>query len=75
MFNEDSLRADIVDKWGPAGAHVDVFDHLLGMVTALKEQRDTLLGVVTELRAEIARLEACARWCDRTATTTTKESP
>jgi hypothetical protein len=28
-FNEDSLRADIVATWGPAGAHVDVFDHLV----------------------------------------------
>jgi hypothetical protein len=28
-FDEDSLRADIVAKWGPAGAHVDVYDHIL----------------------------------------------
>lgn len=30
-------------------------------ILALTQQRDTLLNVVTELRAEIARLEACAR--------------
>ena len=29
MFNEESLRSDIVEKWGPAGAHVDVFDTIL----------------------------------------------
>lgn len=28
VFNEGTLRADIVEQWGPAGAHVDVFDHL-----------------------------------------------
>jgi len=28
-FNEVSLRQAIVDTWGPAGAHVDVFDSML----------------------------------------------
>ena len=36
MFNEDSLRSDIVDKWGPAGAHVDVFDELLRRYNELR---------------------------------------
>lgn len=39
----------------------DEIDELRALVTALTQQRDTLLGVVMELRAEIARLEACAR--------------
>jgi len=29
MFNEKSLRDAIVEKWGPAGAHIDVFDEML----------------------------------------------
>lgn len=28
-FDEATLRSDIVDKWGPAGAHVDLYDHLV----------------------------------------------
>ncbi len=31
MFNEQSLRADIIKTWGPAGAHIDVYDRLLVM--------------------------------------------
>lgn len=29
MFNEDTLRVAIVSVWGPAGAHVDVYDHVV----------------------------------------------
>lgn len=29
MFDENSLRAEIVNKWGAHGAHVEVFDMLL----------------------------------------------
>ena len=29
MFNENSLREEIIRVWGPAGAHVDVFDTML----------------------------------------------
>ena len=29
MFDEQALRADIADKWGEHGAHIDVFDHIL----------------------------------------------
>lgn len=28
-FNEQSLRQAIVNTWGPAGAHADVYDHIL----------------------------------------------
>lgn len=40
---------------------LDEIDHQRALVIALQQQRHTLLNVVTELRAEIARLEACAR--------------
>lgn len=36
LFNEDTLRAEIVKVWGEHGAHVDVFDHIL------KEARKTV---------------------------------
>jgi len=55
MFNEDSLRADIVKIWGEHGAHIDVYDMIVKMakqqpgrevtaeeVTATKE--DHMLG-------------------------------
>jgi hypothetical protein len=44
LFDEQTLRADIVSVWGEHGAHVDVFDHILA---ALRD-RDTQLA---ELRS------------------------
>ncbi len=32
MFGPEELRAEIVGQWGPAGAHVEVFDDLLRRV-------------------------------------------
>ena len=29
MFNEDSLRAEVVKVWGEHGAHIDVLDHII----------------------------------------------
>lgn len=29
MFNEDTLREEIVAKWGEHGAHIDVYDNLV----------------------------------------------
>lgn len=37
IFNEDSLRADIVGVWGEHGAHIDVFDHMLKKATEKKQ--------------------------------------
>jgi hypothetical protein len=31
-FDEQALRSDIIKQWGPAGAHIDVFDDLLARV-------------------------------------------
>jgi hypothetical protein len=32
IFNEDTLREEIIRVWGPAGAHIDVYDALLNKV-------------------------------------------
>jgi hypothetical protein len=40
IFNEDALRAEIVSKWGPAGAHVEVFDDMRKQLAAAREERD-----------------------------------
>ena len=32
VFDENSLRADIVKVWGEHGAHTDVFDHMLRLL-------------------------------------------
>lgn len=50
MFNEESLRRDIIDRWGPAGAHVDVLDTLIASRQILSDQKDALLEQVAELR-------------------------
>lgn len=39
FFNEASLREDIVKVFGPAGAHIDVFDSLVKERDRLSRQR------------------------------------
>lgn len=36
IFNEQSLRADIVKQWGEHGAHIDIFDMMLKRVVYRK---------------------------------------
>ena len=36
-FNEQALREEIVRTWGPAGAHVDVFDMLVSRFTTARK--------------------------------------
>lgn len=43
LFDEKKLREEIVKVWGPAGAHVDVFDTLI-------LRRETMLAVVEAAR-------------------------
>lgn len=45
IFNEDSLRAAIVDRWGEYGAHVEVFDHMLGLARDAAKYRAALATV------------------------------
>jgi 7,8-dihydro-6-hydroxymethylpterin-pyrophosphokinase len=44
IFDEQALRRDIVAKWGPAGAHVDVLD--------------TMVRRIADLEAEVAKARA-----------------
>ncbi len=41
-FDEQSLRADIIKTWGPAGAHVDVFDMMLKRIKSLEAFKRTV---------------------------------
>lgn len=39
VFNEDTLRSEIVRMWGEHGAHVDVFDHILKLAKKSEEYK------------------------------------
>lgn len=41
LFDEKKLRSEIVSKWGPAGAHVDLYD--------------TILSALAQVRGELAK--------------------
>lgn len=58
MFNEDKLREEIVQKWGPAGAHVEVFD-------MLRQDRDKLLEHLTGYVGEqgTSHFDGCPATC------------
>lgn len=57
VFDESTLRADIVRVWGEHGAHVDVFDHMLrltepmtsNMLQARLDKLDRIEAKVPEL--------------------------
>jgi len=38
LFDEQTLRAEIVRVWGEHGAHVDVFDHIVRAALATRPQ-------------------------------------
>ncbi len=40
IFNEVTLREEIVRMWGEYGAFVDVFDHMLGEIERLRDRLD-----------------------------------
>ncbi len=35
VFDEHKSREHIIGVWGPAGAHIDVFDHMLNEIERL----------------------------------------
>jgi len=39
IFDENSLHAEIIRVWGPAGAHAEVFEYMLKELKELKELR------------------------------------
>lgn len=57
VFNEQSLRKAIIDTWGPAGAHLDVYDHILRLAT----DYDRAVGDLIDERDELHN------WCDSLA--------
>ena len=44
IFNEDSLRADIVKVWGEHGAHVDLFDFMVKAIRSSGDEIERLRG-------------------------------
>lgn len=50
MFNEKKLRAEIVKQWGPAGAHVELFDNILKELSQV--QLDTAIGTLEFTKKE-----------------------
>lgn len=36
VFNEHALRAEIIEKWRPGGAHIDVYDMILSKLSTYK---------------------------------------
>ena len=42
MFNEQTLRAAIKEKWGEYGAHMDVFDTLIRKASENAELNDKI---------------------------------
>ena len=62
LFNETSLRADIVQAWGAHGAHVEVFDHMLGMIESLRKanaaQRDQIIALNERLHSKTIIVKA-----------------
>lgn len=50
LFNEDTLRAAIVDRWGEHGAHADVFDHMLKLISKLENDENEDMAQEREYR-------------------------
>jgi len=46
MFDEKALRKAIVETWGPAGAHVEVFDMLLLRIADCEQAGRDLLPIL-----------------------------
>ena len=64
-FSEQSLRQCIVNTWGPAGAHVDVFDSLRSALAAAEARIEALADsarladeMVDDMRSALAAKEA-----------------
>jgi len=60
-FDEQALRAEIVDRWGEHGAHVDVYDRALAEIERLQEvitkqqQQFELLAIRLEKYDELCK--------------------
>jgi hypothetical protein len=49
MFNEDTLRIDIVKTWGEHGAHVEVFDLMEHEIELLRDDIVRYRVLINEL--------------------------
>ena len=78
MFDENKLRSEIVNTWGPAGVHVEIYDALKARVADLQreldmyknpEKVDTSAERVKDAPRNERRaiLELAAKVCDRRA--------
>jgi hypothetical protein len=56
LFNEDSLRAAIVDRWGEHGAHVDVFDMLVTKAREATSDRQALADLRERIEQGVTTL-------------------
>ena len=50
-FSEQTLRQAIVNTWGAAGAHIDVYDHLLVENSRLQAKLDAVGEVIAAAKA------------------------
>lgn len=42
LFNEDTLREEVIEKFGPAGAHIEILDDLIKKARVSHEYRECL---------------------------------
>lgn len=56
LFNEVTLREAIVGVWGPAGAHVDVYDHVLKLARESHADRRSWASIAGDLWNQLENL-------------------
>jgi len=62
LFDEQTLRADIIKVWGEHGAHIDVFDYMLRAALATRPEPDAQEQMAACLQARLPwpTADACA---------------
>jgi len=61
VFDEQTLRAEIVRVWGEFGAHVDVFDHMLRLIQPMTNNLlQARLDKLDRIEAKVPELIAWA---------------
>jgi DNA-binding transcriptional MerR regulator len=57
MFNEKTLREEIIKTWGAHGAHVEVFDAILEKNKTLQDERDLYKDSCSNISTNSINLE------------------